>query len=146
MKKWITPIDFNKLLCYILMATNKVKKIKKPKSKTQKDCDRLLSPIIIALRPKCLLCGRPTEVAHHFIKKSVSSFHRYNINNLINLCSKCHFLLHFNDEGLWNGRIALLKGKEWLDDLERHKRDYVKCNKAYYEETYKKLLALRDEV
>jgi len=111
---------------------------------TQKKCDALLSPIIIKLNPKCLLCRGKTHVAHHFIKKSVSSFHRYNLDNLINLCSGCHFRLHFNDEGLWNGRIALLKGKRWLDKLEKHKRDYIKCNKEYYEKTYKRLKKLLD--
>ena len=106
---------------------------------TQKKCDSLLSPVVKKLYPKCLLCGADTEVAHHFIKKSVSSYLRYFLPNLIPLCKKCHFRLHFNDEGLWNGKIALKKGKRWLNNLEKHKRDYVKCDKAYYEKIYKRL-------
>ena len=113
---------------------------------TQKKCDSLLSPIIKLLYPKCLLCGGQTQIAHHFIKKSVSSFHRYNLKNLINLCNACHFRLHFNDEGLWNGRIALIKGKRWLDNLEKHKRDYVRCNLEYYERIYKKLKKKLDKL
>lgn len=111
---------------------------------TKNKCDSLLSPLVIKLFPKCLLCGNPTQVAHHFIKKSVSSFLRYEKKNLIPLCSACHFRLHFNDEGLWNGRIALIKGKRWLDNLEKHKRDYVRCNKEYYEKIYKKLDKMLD--
>lgn len=106
---------------------------------TKQKCDALLSPLIIKLFPKCLLCGNHTQVAHHFIKKSVSSYLRYFFPNLINLCSGCHFRLHFNDEGLWNGKIALIKGKRWLDRLERDKRKYIKINSEYYEKTYKKL-------
>jgi 5-methylcytosine-specific restriction endonuclease McrA len=106
---------------------------------TQKKCDSLLTPIVKKLHPKCLLCSNETQVAHHFIKKSVSSNLRYNIDNLIPLCSACHFRLHFNDEGLWNGRIALIKGKEWLDNLEKNKKATLKCDCIYYEENYNRL-------
>lgn len=111
----------------------------KVKKYSQAQCDKLLTPIIKKLFPKCLLCGQPTGVAHHFIKKSVSSYLRYYLPNLINLCCSCHFKLHFNDEGLWNGKIALMKGKDWLDDLEKHKKDYVKTDWVYYNTIYQKL-------
>lgn len=106
---------------------------------TQKKCDALLTPIIKKLYPKCLLCSNDTQVAHHFIKKSVSSNLRYNIDNLIPLCNPCHCRLHFNDEGLWNGRVAVIKGKEWLDNLEKNKKASLKCDCLYYEENYNRL-------
>ena len=128
------------------MAKNKVKKAKnkkKQKSRTQKHCDSLLTPIIKKLSPKCLLCGSPTEVAHHFIRKSVSLNLRYNFKNLIPLCNKHHFLLHFNDEGLWNGRITLIMGKDWLDYLEKNKRTIIKPNYNEIYETLKRLLTFK---
>lgn len=94
------------------------------------------------LHPYCLLCGKETQVAHHFIKKSTSLNLRYDLNNLINLCHACHQRLHFNDEGLWNGRIALIKGKEWLDNLEKNKRSIVKPN---YDEIFERLKKISTE-
>ena len=47
--------------------------------------------------------------------------------------------LHFNNEGLWNGKIVLIKGAEWLDDLELHQRDYVKTDWIYYNSVHKRL-------
>lgn len=111
----------------------------KVKKYSQAQCDSFLTPIIKKMFPRCLLCNAETQVAHHFIKKSVSSYLRYYLPNLINLCTKCHMRLHFNDEGLWNGKIALTKGKEWLDDLEKHKKDYVKTDWVYYNTVYAKL-------
>ena len=111
---------------------------------TQDKCDKLLTPIIKKLHPRCLLCSNETQVAHHFIKKSVSSNLRYNIDNLIPLCNDCHFRLHFNDEGLWNGRVAIIKGKDWLDNLEKNKKATIKCDCLYYEENYNRLKSVLD--
>jgi len=119
------------------MAINKVKKIKnkkKPKSRTQKDCDRLLSPLIIKMFPRCLLCGRPTEVAHHHIHKSKSLVLRYNLKNLINLCGKCHLKLHWN-ESYWASKIVEINGLGWFKQLDREKNRIIKpnYNKSYQE-------------
>lgn len=119
----------------LLKEKDKPRKIKY----TQKKCDALLTPIAKKLNPKCLLCGQPTQVGHHFIKKSVSSFLRYYLPNIINLCNACHFRLHFNDEGLWNGKIALKNGQEWLNDLEKNKKNPVRTNTEYYKITFETL-------
>jgi hypothetical protein len=47
--------------------------------------------------------------------------------------------LHFNDEGLHNGKIALIKGQEWLDDLEKLKKTYVKMDCIYYNTVHERL-------
>ena len=106
--------------------------------------DKMLTPIIKVLHPECLLCGNPTNVAHHHIKKSTSSALRYYIPNLIGLCTPCHCKLH-HDEILWTGRVIVLMGMEWLADLEEKKKVEVRTNKQFYQDhidnlnTYKQI-------
>jgi 5-methylcytosine-specific restriction endonuclease McrA len=126
----------------------KIKSKSKPKVPTVKSlrnkADKMLTPIVKVLHPECLLCGNPTQVAHHHIKKSTSSALRYYIPNLIGLCTPCHCKLH-HDEILWTGRVIVLMGMEWLADLEEHKKEEVKTNKQFYQDhidnlsTYKQI-------
>jgi len=107
-------------------------------SQWQKKCDALLSPIIIKLFPRCLLCNRPTQVAHHHVHKSKSSILRYDLENLINLCHSCHFALHQN-ESYYASRIVQLKGLEWFEGLQRKKDKINKVNVGWYGGVYLKL-------
>jgi len=102
---------------------------------TQKQCDKLLTPIIKKLHPKCLLCGGETQVAHHHFHKSKSSNLRYDIKNLVNLCSKCHLKLHWN-ESFWGSKVAQIKGNEWLNYLEANKNTIIKPD---YDAIYERL-------
>lgn len=105
---------------------------KLPKASTIRNkCDALLTPIIIKMHPKCLLCKEDTQVAHHHVKKSTSTRLRYEIENLIPLCNKCHLRLHC-DEILWTSRIILIKGTEWFRELDRKKNEMVKADVHYY--------------
>ena len=109
------------------------------KDKNQKICDRLLSPLIKDLFPHCLLCGGETQVAHHFVHKSKSLALRYNLNNLIPLCSSCHFKLHQN-EGYWSAKIIEIKGLRWFKAIEKKKNELlVGKKKIDYNKVYKKL-------
>lgn len=110
-------------------------------STLRNSCDKLLTPIIKKLYPRCLLCGNETQVAHHHIKKSTSSALRYYIPNLIPLCNKCHLRLHC-DEILWTGRIIVIKGLDWLADLEEKKNQLVKTNSGWYQEHLERLKGL----
>lgn len=100
--------------------------------------DNLLTPLVIKLFPKCLLCGRDTEVAHHHVHKSKSNALRYKLINLINLCSSCHFKLHQN-ESFWASKIVEIKGLEWFRTLEKMKNETVKVDKFFYEEAIRNL-------
>lgn len=111
---------------------------------TQKKCDDLLSPIIIKFNPKCLLCGRKTQVAHHHVHKSKSLILRYNLDNLINLCHGCHFKLHHN-ESYWASVIVQKKGMKWFKKLDKQKNKLcVGKNKINYEKIYKGLIGYLD--
>ncbi len=107
-------------------------------AKLQKKCDALLTPIIKAMYPKCLLCGMDTEVAHHHVHKSKSNRLRYDFKNLINLCNKCHQALHHN-ESYYASRIISIKGKTWNEYILRAKQESVKTCLSYYENVLESL-------
>ena len=116
--------------------------MRKPTIKSlRKKADDLLSPLVIKLYPSCLLCGRPTEVAHHHCHKSKSNSCRYYLPNLINLCCSCHFALHKN-ESLYASRIVAIKGLEWFKDIEKKKQEYVKTDIYFYLGNYERLSKL----
>jgi 5-methylcytosine-specific restriction endonuclease McrA len=111
----------------------------KPTTKSLRNkCDKLLTPIVKKLHPRCLLCGEPTQVAHHHIHKSKSSALRYDLDNLIPLCHSCHLALHCN-ESYYASKIVKIKGIKWFDKLEKRKNKIVKTNLAWYEENLKYL-------
>lgn len=113
--------------------------MKKPSIKSLRNkCDALLSPLIIKLHPRCLLCSRPTQVAHHHVHKSKSSILRYDLENLINLCNSCHFALHQN-ESYYASRIVKIKGMKWFDYLERTKNKLIKTDIHFYQDNYERL-------
>jgi hypothetical protein len=104
---------------------------------TQKKCDSLLTPIIKKLFPHCLLCGGQTEVAHHHCHKSKSLTLRYDFENLIPLCGKCHMKLHWN-ESYWASIIVKIKGLKWVAYLEKKKQKTLRY--PNYEKIYNELL------
>lgn len=119
----------------ILKETDQKRK-RLPKLSTIRDkCDKLLTPIIKVLFPRCLLCGNETEVAHHHVHKSKSTRLRYHISNLINLCHKCHLKLHHN-ESYWASKIVEKRGIKWFQEIDKLKNEIVKADVHYYINNY----------
>jgi len=115
---------------------------KLPKVSTVRNkADALLTPLIKGMNPHCLLCGRATEVAHHFVHKSKSTRLRYELKNLINLCNSCHFALHQN-EGFYSAKIIQINGLEWFNALERIKNEVIKADVHYFIAQYERLKSL----
>lgn len=105
---------------------------KLPKLKTIRDkADALLTPIIKRLYPRCLLCSRATEVAHHHVHKSKSTRLRYELGNLIPLCHSCHYKLHQN-ESYWASKVVEIKGLQWFQEIDRLKNEIVKADVHYF--------------
>lgn len=129
-----------------MKRTNLRRKGKSITSKLQAKCDKLLSPIIKAQYPICLLngaiknerCTYETQVAHHHVHKSKSAILRYNIDNLIPLCNHCHLMLHHN-ESYWASKIVEIRGVKWFKKLDEEKNKLIQINKAYYEEQLERL-------
>jgi 5-methylcytosine-specific restriction endonuclease McrA len=116
-----------------------MKRKKLPAISTMRNkCDNLLTPIIKLTHPHCLLCGAPTEVAHHHVHKSSSNRLRYEIINLINLCNSCHCALH-NNESYYASKVVMQKGLAWFEEIERLKRQTVKPDVHWYIGNYESL-------
>ena len=97
-------------------------------------CDALIQQINRKKYEKCFICGSSNQVAHHFFPKSVSSFLRYNAENLVPLCNGCHMRLHQSGDPRYEQMIVSQKGEAWYQKLENHARDYIKVDRIYYEE------------
>lgn len=115
------------------------KSMKKTRKPSQSKCDSMLSPIIAKLYPKCLLCGKDTQVAHHYVHKSKSLALRYDFENLIPLCNSCHFMLHHN-ESYWGGKVRDIKGDKWFAYIESKKPIITRY--LDYEEVFNRLKSL----
>lgn len=103
--------------------------------------DALLTPIIKVMYPTCLLCPNKTEVAHHHVHKSKSTRLRYEMDNLIPLCHKCHLRLHMN-ESYEASRIVSIYGLEWFKNLEKKKNEIVKADVIWYSQQLGKLRSI----
>lgn len=102
-------------------------------TKLQKTCDTLLQELNRKMNKKCLICSSPCEVGHHFVRKSNSSFLRYDLRNIIPLCNRCHCSYHLREDESFNIKIRDIKGKEWYESIEKDKNNYHKVNVAMYE-------------
>ncbi len=116
-------------------------------------CDKLMQQIYTKKYPKCDVCGEPTNCMHHFVEKSRSNRLRYEEENLIPVCKRCHMFIHNR-----TGRFGLNNivrsystqdiiiekrgGKKWKDKMEKLGRETIKVNKGYYLEVEEKLIKL----
>jgi len=89
---------------------------------------------------ECLVCGNKLQVIpHHFIPKRISLALRYDPENGICLCQKCHIDLHQKSDPMLAIMIAIRKGKKWLDYLKEKRKQEIIPNKEWYREQLKKL-------
>jgi len=87
----------------------------------------------------CELCGKPSSCMHHFHVKSSCSALRYDHDNLISLCVKCHFKIHSSHSAEMTTILIGIRGQKWADDLlEKKKTLTVKPGIKYYEEIINK--------
>ena len=66
---------------------------------------------------KCEGCGRRFQLMHHFIEKHLSAGLRFEHDNLIFLCSRCHTSHHLGGNAAVMAKVILCRGQEWLGDL-----------------------------
>jgi hypothetical protein len=91
------------------------------------DCER-------KLYLKCLVCGGPNQVGHHYQTKQTSSFLRYDWRNIIPLCFSCHFKHHKQADPYIAATIIRVKGQAWAEEIERDRRKSIKTGSLYYQE------------
>lgn len=97
----------------------------------EKKADRLLQIKYVNKYPSCLVCGQQTSEMHHFIPKSQSNMLRYDENNLIPLCKRCHCRHHLSGDPSIVATIVRKKGNEWYDFLQHQRHEICKMNKEY---------------
>jgi hypothetical protein len=113
--------------------------------------DALLTPLCKKNYPNCESCGQLTQVGHHWIEKSRSSFLRYDMRNLIALCNSCHAKIHnrFGNSvvgGLDVAEIIINKrGRAWKELMDAEHKTYQKVDRDYYNQNYAHLKALLDK-
>lgn len=125
------------------------RQVKTRKTKLKEKANALLQAINRAEHEHCEECGELNEVGHHFIMVSHCADLRYDMENVIPLCTVCHFLHHLGKPCL-DVPITRRHGDEWRDRLERlrleaHERlntpEQTKTNIAYYLEVIERLEA-----
>ena len=119
--------------------------MKKPRAKSKayyrRKCDALLQNIVRLTYTSCIVCGKTNIVGHHYWPKSSAGVLRYNMKNIVPLCMGCHYKLHLGYPSIQNA-INEAKGKEWLDELNALKRQFVKCDTISYYKNMVKTLEL----
>jgi hypothetical protein len=122
----------------------------KPTAKAEAEADKLLQELVHKLKPKCEICGEPTQTGHHLVEKSRSNRLRYEMENIVAVCKRCHFFIH-NRAGKFQlnnslracrilmGVIKQRGGIKWLEKLERVGREVVKADILYYNSIIERL-------
>ena len=102
------------------MKARKTKKLSIGKLKAK--ADRAIQDYFRTIKTKCELCGKPYQVAHHFIWKSQSNYLRYDEKNLIFLCQPCHSKFHSFPDPTYPIRVAQMRGRAWVKYIQKFKR------------------------
>jgi len=89
--------------------------MKKSLAQLRRKADRLVQ--IVPPGSKCLVCGQPAQVKHHFVPKSQSHYLRYHPDNLVLLCHPCHFRHHTAGDPQIIAAIVEKKGFDWAHNL-----------------------------
>jgi 5-methylcytosine-specific restriction endonuclease McrA len=124
----------------------KIEKPKKDKKKTiaywQKKADKKLQEIArdVYADKGCMICGGEYSCVHHYIPKSRSTALRYDWDNLIPICARCHQTHHCGDATV-HARVDLLKGEEWLENLLAKQKQGIgiKANWQWYKNKFESL-------
>lgn len=116
------------------MKKKKVISIGKLKAKA----DRAMQDFFRRIKTHCEMCGEQYQVAHHYIFKSQSNYLRYEEKNLIYICQKCHYKFHNNYTQTMVAKVIKIRGQEWADWIEDHRRLLKSDNRKELLEIIKK--------
>ena len=101
------------------------------KNKLEKEAEEIWKQLALKKwGTKCLACGELGDVFHHFIPKSRSVLLRFDVENAIPICSKCHYKIHFSSKPTEIHRIVeeirRARGKDWCDYIDVMEREPLK--------------------
>ena len=97
------------------------KKHARKKKRLQKQCKDLWKIAVFKKNgTTCELCGGNWKLtAHHYFYQSTYGFLKFDIDNGIVLCGKCHFKLHHQDPKSVESQIEEKRPKSWLNRLKK---------------------------
>jgi len=90
-----------------------------------KKADKLYQEIGRLQNKECYLCRGTYSCLHHFVRKSQSLNTRYDLDNGIPICVKCHCSIHQGENSELEGRIVQKKGFVWFDKLIAKKHTII---------------------
>ena len=77
----------------------------------------------------CEGCGEPASQMHHYIPKGRSRLLKFNVDNAVPLCQKCHYKIHFSPKPSEIARIVNKirkgRGKKWCDYIDAKEREQL---------------------
>jgi len=130
-------------------SENKPRKKKTEKQKLQAEADKLYQEFGRLANNGCLVCPGEYSCLHHYFPKSTSTALRYDLDNGIPICAKCHCKIHSNPSPETINDINHIKGEEWLQELTWKKQNIqVKPNVDWYKvqiETLQEMIKLFNE-
>lgn len=89
----------------------------------------------------CEVCNkRKAQTGHHFIKQADCESLRYDTDNGVPICAKCHPLIELRRPALI-GKVVFKRGEGWYNSIMQKRKKVVpgmKTNK-YYRETIERL-------
>lgn len=116
---------------------------KSPISQMCHKADKALQKYIVARHPQCEACGGPVSCSHHWIEKSRSNRLRYDEENQVPLCRRCHFFIHNRAGKLVLNNVVrshdiqdvIIKkrGRKWKNKMDRVGREVIKADLAFYQ-------------
>ncbi|HUS99633.1 MAG TPA: hypothetical protein VMY59_04855 [Candidatus Thermoplasmatota archaeon] len=110
----------------------KPKKYKNPIPALRRKADKLYQKLHVKNNKYCLICSSKTDCIHHFFTKASSSSLRYEEDNGIPICQRCHCKLHRRQDPSMIAIILRKKGKGWYERLDQKRLTPIKTNVNYY--------------
>jgi 5-methylcytosine-specific restriction endonuclease McrA len=95
--------------------------------------DRALQDYYRTKKLPCEVCGKQSNIVHHFIEKSRSAALRFSDENLAPLCNGCHFRHHRVGDPDIAATIVLKRGAAWYKRLQLLRRATISLNKTFLE-------------
>lgn len=96
------------------MGKKKKTKIKTPtREQLVKQCDVLWSKCVRARHRTCRICGSDYRLQAHHIRSRSHSSTRYDLENGMALCSRCHIIQKFNPEKFQDSVIEVIGQAEY---------------------------------
>jgi len=115
------------------------------KTKLRKEANELWQQACLKKWGSNCVCGERAVQVHHFIPKSRNGLMRYDIENGVPICQKCHYIIHFSADPTEVYRVVDLirrkRGKGWIEYIDDKKKIHgVSFNNIrWLEEQIKKL-------